>query len=84
MEILFEILFQALIWLLQVFGELLLQLVGEVIASYFGRQVKVSAKARGRDAPWPAWLAVPGYLFAGAATGALSLWLLPHLFIQAP
>ncbi len=84
MEILFEILFQALIWLLQVAGELLLQLLGEFVASWFGRQAKVSAKARGRDAPWPAWLAVPGYMFAGAAAGALSLWLMPQLFIQAP
>jgi len=77
MEILFE-----LLWVVvQFVGELLLQLLLEVLAEAGVRIVR--APFEGRQ-PVRAWIAVLGYIALGAGAGALSLWLVPQLFIQSP
>jgi hypothetical protein len=75
MEILFEVLLQLGWWLLQFFGEALLQAVGELI----GRSV---AEPFRREKPINPWLAAIGYLIFGAAAGGLSLLFIPTLLIS--
>jgi hypothetical protein len=69
MSVLLELLFEFM-------GELLLQVVGEVLIE-LGLH---SAAAPFRRAADP-YLATIGYVVLGALTGALSLWLFPSLFI---
>lgn len=80
-EIIVEILLQAVWWVLQLLGELLLQAFGELIAELIGRSLKEPFR---RPAPISPVLAAFGYGLFGAMAGALSLWLLPALFIDAP
>ena len=61
--------------LLELFGELLLQVIGEVLV-----ELGLHARAEQRRAPDP-WLAVLGYLLAGAALGGLSLLVLPNYLV---
>ena len=69
MEVLFEI-------LLRFVGEMLLQIVFEVLAE-LGLQ---SLQEPFRRRPNP-WFAAIGYAVFGAISGALSLWIFPVLFI---
>ena len=72
MEFLFELLFEF-------FGELLLQVVAEVLFEVGLRSLAAPFKRR----PNP-YLASIGYVLFGAAAGGLSLWLFPSLFIGSP
>lgn len=78
MEVLLEIILQVFGWLFQLFGELILQLVMEAIAELIGHSLKEPFR---RPGPLNPWLAAVGYGLFGAAGGALSLALLPELFI---
>lgn len=80
MEIIAEIIFQVLGWILQFLGELVLQMVFEAIAELFGHAVKEPFR---RPRPVRPWLAAVGYLFFGAAAGGLTVWLVPELFIKS-
>ncbi|HVK53871.1 MAG TPA: hypothetical protein VM532_02470 [Burkholderiales bacterium] len=79
-EIIAEIILQIFVWILQFLGELLIQLVGEAIAELIGHSVTEPFR---RPKPVHPWLAAIGYLIFGAIAGALSLWLLPNLFVKA-
>jgi hypothetical protein len=79
-EVIAEIILQVLGWILQFFGELLIQLVLEAIAELIGHAVKEPFR---RPRPVRPWVAAIGYLIFGAAAGGLSIWLLPDLFIKA-
>lgn len=80
MEAIVEIVVQLVGWLLQFLGELLVQLVSEAVAELIGHSIKEPFR---RPQPVRPWLAAIGYLIFGAAAGALSLWLVPELFIKA-
>ena len=81
MEIIAEIVLQVLGWILEVFGELLLQVIFEFIAEFLGHSVKSPFR---KLPPIPPWLAAIGYVVLGALAGLLSLWLMPEVFIKAP
>jgi len=72
MELLFELVFGF-------FGELLLQLVVEVLSELGWRRVR---KPGDRPPVSPGLTAI-GYLFFGAVAGAVSLWLFPQLMIAS-
>ena len=72
MEFIVELLFE-------IFGELLLQIVFELLAE-FGWRV---ASAPFRKSPHPLVAGIGCAVFGGIA-GAISLWLFPHLFIGSP
>lgn len=80
MEVIAEIIFQVLGWILQFLGELFLQLVLEAIAELIGHSIKEPFR---RPRPVRPWLAAIGYIIFGAVAGGLSIWLLPELFIKA-
>lgn len=80
MEIIAEIIIQIVWWIVQFLGELLLQVFGELIAELIGRSVKEPFR---RPDPIHPLLAAIGYGIFGAIAGALSLWVLPSLFIAA-
>lgn len=80
MEIIAEIIIQVVGWILQFLGEFLLQAIGELIAELIGRSVREPFR---RPGPIHPWLAAIGYAISGAIGGAISLWLLPTLFISA-
>jgi hypothetical protein len=68
MEFLFELLFE---FILQVFGEALIELGMHAVAEPFRREVDP-------------WLAAVGYLIFGAIFGAITLWLFPsHMVTNA-
>jgi hypothetical protein len=71
-EFLFELLFQF-------FGELILQLVFELLAEFGWR----AASAPFRKSTHPG-VAAAGYAIFGAIAGGLSLWWFPQLFIRSP
>jgi hypothetical protein len=79
MEILAEILLQVLWWLIEFLCELLLQAFGEIIAEQIGRTLVEPFRRR---KPIHPWLAAIVYCSFGAIAGAISLWLLPTLFIS--
>lgn len=76
MEIVFELLFG----LLQVVGEVLLQLVFEVLAELGLRSVREPFR---RPKPLHPVLAAIGYSIFGAIAGGMSLWLFPATFIDS-
>jgi hypothetical protein len=78
-EIIAEIIFQVLGWLLQLFAELVLQVFFEALAELLGHAIKEPFR---RPEPVRPWLAAIGYVLFGAAAGGLSLWLVPELFIR--
>ena len=80
MEFIGEILFEALVALWQVLGEVFLQTVGEVIFEVIGHGMRETFR---RPKPLAPWLAVVGYLAWGAIIGSLSLWLFRDHFIQS-
>lgn len=76
MEILFE-----LLWVVvQFLGELLLQLVLELLAEAGVRLARAPFEGR---KPVRAWLLVLGHVALGIGAGALSVWLFPVLFIKS-
>lgn len=81
MEIFAEIIIQVVGWILQFLGELLLQAAGEFIAELIGRSLSEPFR---RPKPLHPWLAAVGYIIFGALAGAISLWVIPTLFISAP
>ena len=81
MEVIFEIIAQVVVWLFQLFGELVLQALGELIAELIGRSVIEPFR---RSKPIRPGFAVVGYAVFGALIGAVSLWLIPALFISEP
>ena len=64
--------------LVELFGELLLQIVGELIVNVGWRSVAGLFQRR----PHPIVAAI-GYAAFGAATGYLSIWLMPALLISS-
>lgn len=80
MEIIAEIVIQIIWWIVQFICELLLQAFGELIAELIGRSMKEPFR---RPKPIHPWLAATGYSIFGAIAGAISLWVLPSLFISA-
>jgi hypothetical protein len=79
-EIIIELIFQALGFIVQVLGEMLLQFIGEAIAELIGHSIKEPFR---RPKPVHPWLAATGYFIFGAVAGSVSLWLLPNHFIDA-
>jgi hypothetical protein len=77
MEILVELLLQALWFILQFIFEMVLQIIGEALFELGVRGVRETFK---RPPPSPA-LAAVGYVILGAIAGGISLWLFPNLFI---
>ncbi len=73
MDVLLEI-------VIQFFGEVVLQLVFEALAELGLHIVREPFK---RSQPLHPWLACLGYGIFGAISGALSLWLVPSLFITS-
>jgi hypothetical protein len=78
-ELIAELLFQLVAWVLRFLGELIVQLFFEGIAELVGHSVKEPFR---RPEPIHPWLATLGYTIFGAAAGGASLWLLPDLFIE--
>ena len=76
-----EILTEIAGWILQFIGELLLQAIGEALAELLDHSVKEPFR---RPRPPHPGLAALGYLTFGAVAGALSVWLVPTLFIKTP
>ncbi len=66
-------------WLLELFGEFILQMVLEVLVE-FGFQA-IAERVR---QPRPPWQSAIGYLLLGAAVGWVSLWLVPHHLVSNP
>ena len=79
MELIAEIVFQLLGWIFQFLGELLLQLIFEAMAEFFGHAVKEPFR---RPRPIHPWLAAMGYLIFGAIAGGVTAWAVPELFIK--
>ena len=77
MEIVFELLFA----LLQVVGELLLQIIVEALVEFGLHGARESFR---RAKPLHPLLAAIGYAMVGALAGAISLWIFPQLFIATP
>jgi hypothetical protein len=83
LEILAEILLQIAGWALQLLGELLIQVLFEAIAELIGHGVKsLASRSTTVRKPVSPLLAAAGYAVFGAIAGAISIWLLPHLFIE--
>jgi len=80
-EILVELLFQFVLGILQLLGEILLQVCGEALAEVGLRSLRGPFR---RPRPVVPWLAGLGYLLFGLLAGGLSLWVFPESFIQAP
>jgi len=76
MEIVFEILF----WILQVFGEFILQMVFEVIVEIGLQGLRESFR---RPQVLHPWFAAICYLAFGALAGWVSLWFFPSPFIHS-
>lgn len=79
MEIIVEIIVQVAGWVVQLLAELLLQFFGELIAELIGRSMKEPFR---RPKPVHPLLAAIGYGIFGVIAGAVSLWMLPALFIS--
>lgn len=79
MEFIGAILFETLVALWQVLGEVFLQTVGEIIVEIVVHGMRETFR---RPKPLAPWLAVIGYLAWGTILGALSVWLFQDHFIQ--
>ncbi|MDY7540053.1 hypothetical protein RGU72_17505 [Undibacterium sp. 5I1] len=79
MELITEIIVQISIWMIQFFGELILQAIGELIFELIGHSIK---KTFPRFQPIRPLLTTIIYLILGAVAGVISLWFLPTLFIS--
>ena len=76
-----ELLAELLAGLLELVGELILQLLCEGL---WELGLHSAHKRRGPRRPWSPWLAGPAYAALGALTGLLSLWMFPHMLIDTP
>lgn len=72
-----ELIIEVILALLQLFPELVLQIVFEVLAEIGFRRASEPFRR-----PVRPWLAALGYAIFGAIAGGLSLWLYPTLFID--
>jgi hypothetical protein len=92
LELIFEIVAQIFIWILEVCGELLIQIFGESIAGLFEgkvaqrRTLRASTPPATASAPtfWQALGKCVLYTLAGAAIGWMSTLVFPHLLIRIP
>ena len=78
MEFIAEIFIQIVWTILQFLGELLLQAVFGFIVEVIGRSVTEPFR---HPKPVHPWLAAMGYIIFGGLAGAISVWILPTLFI---
>lgn len=74
-----EILLQIVIWIVEVFGETVLQVLVELIAELFGQVIQ---RRRTNPEPTSPWVAALGYVVFGAVAGFITLWLVPDLFLK--
>jgi hypothetical protein len=81
MEFIAEILFALLGWVFEIAGEFLLQMLFEGIAQLFGHVFRANVPQR--DKTLRPELTATLYVLLGAASGAVSLWLMPNLFIRS-
>ncbi len=92
MELIFEIFAQIFIWILEVCGELLIQIAGEAVAGLFEGKVAQRRALRFSAPPvapapptfWQALGKCVLYTVAGAAIGWMSTLVIPHLLIRVP
>jgi hypothetical protein len=92
LELIFEILAEIFIWILEVCGELLIQIVGESVAGLFEGKVAQRRALRAQAAPAvvspPSFLQALSkcvlYTAAGVAIGWMSTLVFPHLLIRIP
>lgn len=92
MELIFELLAQIFIWILEVCGELLIQILGESVAGLFEGKVAQRRALRASTGPvaasppsfWQAMAKCVLYTLAGAAIGWMSTLVFPHLLIRIP
>ncbi len=73
MELIFEFIFS-------IFGELLLQIIVEVLIELGFNGVANNIKNRKDRSPFLAFI---GYCILGAIAGAVSLWIVPHQVIES-
>ncbi|MFZ6769356.1 hypothetical protein ACO0LM_20085 [Undibacterium sp. Di26W] len=64
-------------FIFEIFGEVLLQLIAEILANVGGQ-----AWNRRQDEPVNPWLAAFGYTIFGLIAGGISLLIFPHHFIH--
>ena len=81
MEIIAEILFQIVIWILEALLELVIQVGFGALGEVLGRVLKKPTADFQSVHPW--WAAA-GYAVLGAAMGFVSLLVVPTLMIQSP
>jgi hypothetical protein len=92
LELIFEIFAQIFVWILEVCGELLIQIAGEAVAGLFEGKVNQRRALRSSAQPLapspPTFLQALGkcvlYTLAGAAIGWMSTLVFPHLLIRMP
>jgi hypothetical protein len=77
-EIIAEIIFSVVGWLLQLLGELFIQILGQLAGEAIGHGVREIF----RKPPINPWLAAIGYAVLGAALGGLSVLVVPDLLIK--
>ena len=80
MEVIFEV-------ILELFGEVLLQVLFEALASvgihwFKGTKAKAKNGTKAEPAATSPWLAAIGYALFGAIAGGVSLWFMPASFIH--
>ena len=80
MEIIFEFFSQFFLAIFQMFGEVLLQIIFEAFADLIGHSIKEPFR---RPKPINPYVATIGYFLYGLVAGAISLWLVPHMFIHS-
>ena len=80
MEIIAELLFQIVGFIFRILGELLLQLIGEALGELIVHSVKEPFR---RPKPIHPVLAAIGYVIFGAVAGGISVWVAPHLYLDA-
>jgi hypothetical protein len=79
-EIIAEVLFHIVGFVLRILGELLLQIVFEAVGELAIHSVKEPFR---RPEPIHPFLAAIGYAIFGAIAGGISIWVLPGLFLEA-
>jgi hypothetical protein len=87
-----ELIFEIFIWILEVCGELLIQIAGEAVAGLFEGKVAERRALRSATPPvaacpptfWQALGKCVLYTLAGAAIGWMSTLAFPHLLIRIP
>lgn len=79
MEIIVELLFQILGFVLRILGEFILQMIFEALGELAVHSVREPFR---RPKPIHPALAAIGYAIFGAIAGAISVWLVPHLYLE--